>query len=87
MIMNHHLIVCFDLDICKSTYSVFRQHLLKVIEPKALATFNVFNFARLCLLAMLWLGLSHLNEHRFNHNFQNCINPLMYMQLRSRVNF
>ena len=22
------------------------------------------------------LGLSHLNEHRFNYNFQNCINPL-----------
>ena len=22
------------------------------------------------------LGLSHLNEHRLNHNFQNCINPL-----------
>ena len=22
------------------------------------------------------LGLSHLNEHGFNHNFQNCINPL-----------
>ena len=22
------------------------------------------------------LGLSHLNEHRFNHNFQSCINPL-----------
>ena len=22
------------------------------------------------------MGLSHLNEHRFNHNFQNCINPL-----------
>ena len=22
------------------------------------------------------LGLSHLNEHRFNLSFQNCINPL-----------
>ena len=22
------------------------------------------------------LGLSHLNEHRFNHNFQGCINLL-----------
>ena len=20
--------------------------------------------------------MSHLNEHRFNHNFENCINPL-----------
>ena len=28
------------------------------------------------LLTCLRLGLSHLNEHRFNHNFQNCIKPL-----------
>ena len=32
---------------------------------------NVCNFAGLGLLAMLWLGLSHLNEHRFSHNFEN----------------
>ena len=23
------------------------------------------------------LGLSHLHEHKFNHNFQNCVNPLV----------
>ena len=23
----------------------------------------------------LKLGLSHLNEHRYNHNFANCTNP------------
>ena len=28
------------------------------------------------LLTRLRLGLSHLNEHRFNHNFQSYINPL-----------
>ena len=28
------------------------------------------------LLTKLRLGLNHLNEHRFNHNFQSCINPL-----------
>ena len=33
-------------------------------------------FIGLKLLTRLRLGLSHLNEHRFNHNFQNCINPL-----------
>ena len=65
-----------DLDIDKSTYSVFRQHLLKVIRPKPSASFNVCNFAGLHLLTRLQLGLSHLNEHRFNRNFQNCINPL-----------
>ena len=63
------------LDIHESTYSVFRQHLLKVIQPQ-LATFNVCNFLGLRLLTRLRLGLSYLNERRFNHNFQNCINPL-----------
>ena len=28
------------------------------------------------LLTRLRLGLSHFNEHRFNHNFQSFINPL-----------
>ena len=28
------------------------------------------------VLARLRLGLSHLNEGRFNHNFENCIKPL-----------
>ena len=28
------------------------------------------------LLMRLRLGLSHLNDHRFNRNFENCLNPL-----------
>ena len=66
----------FDLDVRKSTYSVFRQRLRKVIRTQPSATFNICNFVGLCLLTRLRLGLSHLNEHRFNHNFQNCINLL-----------
>ena len=27
-------------------------------------------------LKFLILGFSHLNEHRFRHNFQDCVNPL-----------
>ena len=27
-------------------------------------------------MTRLRLELSHLREHEFNHNFQNCINPL-----------
>ena len=33
------------------------------------------------LLRRLRLRLSHLNEHRFNHNFQNCINSLCTCRL------
>ena len=75
-----------DLGICKSTYSVFRQYLLKVVWPQPSATFNVCNFAGLRLLTRLWLGLSHLDEHRFNHNFQNCIKPLCTCSLEVESN-
>ena len=27
-------------------------------------------------MTRLHLGFSHLNEHRFRHNFQDCMNPL-----------
>ena len=37
----------------------------------------------------LRLGLSHLNEHRFNHNFGDCINPLCScsLEIESTVDF
>ena len=39
-------------------------------------TLNICNPLWLKLLTCLRLGLSHLNERRFNHNFEDCINPL-----------
>ena len=36
--------------------------------------FNVHNPTGLLFLTKLWR--SHLNSHRFDHNFSNCINPL-----------
>ena len=37
--------------------------------------FNIHNPIGIKLLTRLRLGLSHLNEHRFNHKFQNCTSP------------
>ena len=37
--------------------------------------YRIHNPVALKLLTRLRLGLSHLNEHRFNHNFHGCINP------------
>ena len=34
--------------------------------------FNIHNPVGIKLLTRLRLGLNHLNEHRFNHKFQNC---------------
>ena len=28
------------------------------------------------LVYRLRIGLSHLNDHKFRHNFQDCLNPL-----------
>ena len=60
----------------KATYNVFRKHLLKSIQPLSKPIYDINNFPGVQLLTRLRLGLSHLNEHRFNHNFEGCINPL-----------
>ena len=41
------------------------------------------------LLTRLRLGLSHLSDHRFNHNFENCLNPLCTcsLEVESTTNF
>ena len=58
------------------SYSIFKNSLLKIGRPMPKPTFNIHNPLGLKLLTRLGLGLSHLNEHRFNHNFKDCINPL-----------
>ena len=52
-------------------------------------TFNIHNPLGLKLLTRLRLGLSHLNYHRFNHNFKDCINPLCLfsLEVESTVHF
>ena len=64
-----------DFDIRKS-YAIFRNALLKIGRPNQCSIYRIHNPVGLKLLTRLRLGLSHLNEHRFNHNFQSCINPL-----------
>ena len=67
-----------DLDVSKSkSYAVFWNPLLKLGRPNQCAIYNVNNPVWLKLLTCLRFGLSHLLiEHRFNHNFQKCINHL-----------
>ena len=66
-----------DIDIRKSkSYATFRNTLLKLGRPIQRAIYNINNPVGLNLSTRLRLGLGHLNEHRFNHNFLNCINPL-----------
>ena len=60
----------------KYTYNVFRNHLLKSILPLSNPIYNIHDPLGIRLLTGMRLGLNHLNEHRFNRNFENCINPL-----------
>ena len=46
------------------------------IRPVQRSIYSRFDPQGLKFLTQLRLGLSHLNEHRFRHNFKNCINPL-----------
>ena len=41
------------------------------------------------LLTRLRLGFSHLSEHRFNHNFVSCLNPLCTcsLEMKSTTHF
>ena len=65
-----------DLTLCKSSYKMFRNSLLNMILPSPNSVYDIHKPLGLCLLTRLRLGLSHLNEHKFNHNFENCVNPL-----------
>ena len=66
-----------DIDIQKSkSYTTFRNTLLKLGRPIQRVIYNINNLVGLILLTGLRLGLSHLKEHRFKHNFQNRINRI-----------
>ena len=69
----------FDLDenIRNSeSISIFKNRLLTFIRPAQNSIFNIFDPIGLKLLTRLRLEFTHLNEHRFRHNFENCVNPL-----------
>ena len=55
---------------------VFKSKLLAFIRPVQRSIYDVFNPQGLKFLTRLRLGLGHLNEGRFRHNFKDSINPL-----------
>ena len=66
-----------DVSIINSNLiEVFKSRLLAFIQPVQRSIYNVFNPQGLKFLTRLRLGLSQLNQHRFRHNFKDCINPL-----------
>ena len=65
---------------CKSL-EVFKSKSLAFIRPVQRSTYSLFDPQGLKFLTRLSLRLSHLNEHRFRHNFKGCINPLRFCSL------
>ena len=58
------------------TYAIFCKSLLNFIKPMANSIFNIYDATGVKLLTRLRLGFSHLNEHKFRHNFQETLNPM-----------
>ena len=64
-----------DLQIRNLSYTAFRKHFIDEFRPVPNSVLNIHNPIGIKLLTRLRLRLSHLNEHRFNHRFQNYTNP------------
>ena len=58
-----------------SSFNIFRKSILKFIRPSANSLFNCHNPKGIKFITRLWLGLSHLREHKFKHSFQDSLNP------------
>ena len=74
----------FNLDSSvrnSESIEIFKSKLLSLIRPIQSNVYNIFDPPGLKLLTRLRLGFSHLNEHKFRHNFQECLNPLCLCNL------
>jgi len=61
-----------ELNIKNSkTKYIFKRKILNTIRPKKSPYFGLFNNSKIRYLTMLRVGLSPLNSHKFNYNFQN----------------
>ena len=66
-----------DISIRNSSLChIFKNLILKFIRPDSNRISSTQNFEGLKLLTRMRLGLSHLADHKFRHNFQDCLNPI-----------
>ena len=62
---------------------MFKKTLLKFIRVSPSHVYSVTDYVGLKLLTRLRLNLSHLCEHKFQHNFQDTVYPLCSCSLES----
>ena len=66
-----------DFNISNSaSCDVFKGVILKFIRPELNQVFKVESSEGLKFLTRIRLGLNHLANHKFRHNFQDYINPI-----------
>ena len=56
--------------------ALFKKSILQFIQPIPNRTFNCHNPTGIKLITRLRLSLSHLRDHKFKHNFLDCLNPI-----------
>ena len=65
------------------SYVGFRKKFLSFIEPMENKTFSIYNPLGIKLVNRLRADFSHLNEHKFRHNFADTLNPLCSCSLET----
>ena len=68
-----------NLDISIRNYPschIFKNLILKLIRPEPTRISSTQVFEGLKLLTRMRLGLNHLVDHKFRHNFQDCLKPI-----------
>ena len=69
-----------DINLCNAkSFLIFTKSLLKIGRPLENSVYNIHDPMG---VKYLRLGLSHLNNHKFRHNFQDCLNPLCPCSLK-----
>ena len=67
------------------SFIVFKNSILKFIRHSPSNFFNCNNYKGIRLITRLRLGMSHLREHKFKHNFQDCFKSNLQFWFRYRI--
>ena len=61
---------------CPPSYKLFRKRIQEFIRLRPNSIFNVPNSLGLTYLTRLFVGLIHLREHKFRHDFRYSLSPI-----------
>ena len=63
-------------EITINSRNTFKSSILNFVTPRENSVFEVYDIKGVKLLTRLRMDFSHLNEHKFRHNFDDIINPM-----------